>query len=535
MAGYKETPRQKMIGMMYLVLTALLALNVSKEILDAFVVVNESMETTNENFSKKLESTYSKFKIQYQLNPNKVGPYWEKAQKAHQLSASLSSYVDSIKYLVIMRTDKLASMDEARKLNLRDAKRKDNYDTPTRFFIGSSPDGSAGEAKIFKDKIDAYKKQMLDLVDPKFRTTIKMGMDTEGPFFDRDGKKQNWEMHNFYRTIMAATVTILNKTKAEVYNAEFDIVNNLLATISAEDWKFDEIQAKVIPKSSYVFLGDEYQAEILVAAYDTKQTPDVRYVLGADTLTPGNFKNATSIEGSGGVVRLKLGGSSEGLKKFAGIIKIVSPLGDTMKFHFKDEFIVAKPALTISPTKMNVFYIGVDNPIDISVPGGPERITPTVTVGSIKAAPDGKGYIVNNLPKGVREAVVSVSAVFAGKPKNMGAFTFRLKTLPDPIAKIGGKNEGFISKNILLASPYLVPEMPVGFDFSLNFVVTSYNFGTFKSGDVFNMKVQGNALSKEIIQMIKDGKKNQRIWFEGITVKGPDGERTIGSVNLKVN
>ena len=82
MAGYKETPRQKMIGMMYLVLTALLAFNVSKQILDAFVVVNESMETTNENFSKKLENTYGKFKIQYQLNPNKVGPYWEKAQEA---------------------------------------------------------------------------------------------------------------------------------------------------------------------------------------------------------------------------------------------------------------------------------------------------------------------------------------------------------------------------------------------------------------------------------------------------------------------
>ncbi len=82
MAGYKETPRQKMIGMMYLVLTALLALNVSKQILDAFIVVNESMETTNYNFSKKLESTISNFKIQYDLNPNKVGPFWEKAKDA---------------------------------------------------------------------------------------------------------------------------------------------------------------------------------------------------------------------------------------------------------------------------------------------------------------------------------------------------------------------------------------------------------------------------------------------------------------------
>ena len=535
MAGYKETPRQKMIGMMYLVLTALLALNVSKQILDAFVVVNESMEITNDNFSKKLDNTYSKFKIQYQLNPNKVGPYWEKAQRAHILSNALASYVDSIKYVVIQRTDKLPTLADAKKLELRNAKRKDNYDIPTRFFIGSSPDGSAGESKILKEKIIAYKKQMLDLVDPKYRNTIKIGMDTEGPFYDADGKKQNWEMHNFYRTILAATVTILNKIEAEIYNAEFDVVNNLLSTITAEDWKFDEIQAKVIPKSSYVFLGDEYQAEILVAAYDTKQTPDVRYVLGSDTLTPGNFKNATSIPGASGVVTLKLGGSSEGLKKFAGIIKIISPLGDTMTFHFKDEYIVAKPALTISPTKMNVFYIGVDNPISISVPGGPERVIPTVSVGQIKPAPEGKDWIVYNLPKGSREAVVSVSAVFSGKSKNMGTFTFRLKPVPNPIAKVGGRNEGFISKSLLLASPYIIPEMPVGFDFNLTFVVTSFTFVTEISGDIIDRKVQGNRLTPEIVKMIQDGKKNKRIWFEDINVKGPDGERTIGSISLKVN
>src|SRR5208337_799731 len=101
MAHGKETPRQKMIGMMYLVLTALLALNVSKQILDAFIVVNESMETTNQNFSKKLESTISNFKIQYDLNPNKVGPYWEKAKQAHLLSTNLAAYIDSIKTTVI--------------------------------------------------------------------------------------------------------------------------------------------------------------------------------------------------------------------------------------------------------------------------------------------------------------------------------------------------------------------------------------------------------------------------------------------------
>ncbi|MCX6304833.1 MAG: gliding motility protein GldM [Bacteroidetes bacterium] len=536
MAGYKETPRQKMIGMMYLVLTALLALNVSKQIIDAFLLVNESMETTNENFSKKLDNTYSKFKIQYQLNPNKVGPYWEKAQQAHALSEKLSKYVDSIKYLVVQRTDGLATIDEARKLNLRDAKRKESYNEPTRFFIGSSPDGSAGEAKIFREKIELYKKQMLDLLDPKFRSSIKMGMDTQGPFYDVDGNKQNWEMHNFYRTILAATVTILNKTKAEVYNAEFDIVNNLYSSIDALNFKFDKIQAKVIPRSSYVFLGEEYQAEILVGAYDTKQNPDVRYTLGADTLTPGNFKNATSLEGSQGLVVLKLAGSSEGLKKFAGIIKVVSPLGDTMVFHFKDEFIVARPAITISPSKMNVFYIGVDNPVEISVPGGPERIVPSISVGSIRQ--EGKDWIVSNLPNSsVREAIISVNAVFSGKSKSMGTYKFRLKTLPDPIIKIAGKSEGFIAKNLLQASPIVVAEMPPGFDFDLKYTVTSFNFQTANAGgEGSQIKTTGNQLSKDALAGIQSARKGQRIWIEDIYVKGPDGTRRVNlSLSLKLN
>lgn len=533
MAGYKETPRQKMIAMLYLVLTALLALNVSKQILDAFIIVNESMEMTNENFAKKLDNSFARFKIQYQLNPNKVGPYWDKAQTAQKLSDEMINYVDSVKYTMIMMNEGLKSYEDAKKLTLKKASRKDNYDRPTRYFIGSSHDGSAGESKKLRERIDNYRKNMLDLVDPKYRSSMKMGLDTKGPYFDADGKKQNWEMHNFYRTIMAADVTILNKIKAEIYNAEFDVVNNLYASVTAEDWKFDKIAAKVIPRSSYVFMGEEYQAEILVAAYDTKQNPDVRYIIGSDTLLPSNFRNASRIEGSRGVVTLKLGATAEGLKKFAGIIKIVSPLGDTMAFHFNDEYIVAKPALTISPSKMNVFYVGVDNPLDISVPGSPEKIIPSISVGRIR--PEGKGWIVSDLPKGTREAVVSVSAVFAGKTKNMGTYTARLKRVPDPIAQIGGKTEGVIARNLVLASPYLVSAMPVGFDFDLKYVVTSYNFVTDITGDITEVKVQGNRLTPEIVRLINVAKKNKRIWFEGINVKGPDGDRTIAPISLKLN
>ena len=531
MAGYKETPRQKMIAMMYLVLTALLALNVSKQLLDAFIVVNESIEITNENFSKKLETTLSKFKIQYQLNPNKVGPYWEKAQKAHKLSKDLENYVDSIKTYIVQLTDGIKTFQDAKKVNLKDVKGKQNYDRTTAYFIGRSEDGSAGEARTLRNKIEDYKKSMLALLDQKYQAAMKMGLDTKGPFYDMDGNKQPWEMHQFYRTILVADVTLLNKIKAEIYNTESDVTNYLLASISAEDFKYDKISARVIPKSSYVFMGEEYQAEIVVAAYDTKSNPNVRYILGSDSLTAANYKNATPLEGSNGVVTLKLSGNAEGLKKFAGIIKIVNPLGDTMSFHFKDEFIVAKPGLTISPSKMNVFYIGVDNPVDISVPGGPERVIPTISAGNIR--PEGKQWIVSGLPNGVKEAIITVSAVFAGKSKNMGAQTFRLKKIPTFTASIDRNPDGtVISKNDIPVG-YLNAEKPVGFDFDLTYRITSFNFVCDVDGYIYERTVQGNRLSDDMLNKIKKVKRNNRIWIENIMAIGPGGEQQLKNISYK--
>jgi len=318
-----------------------------------------------------------------------------------------------------------------------------------------------------------------------------------------------------------------------VYNAEFDVINNLMASISAEDFKYNKVAARVIPRSSYVFLGDDYQAEIVVAAYDTKSTPNVRYIIGSDSLTPANFKNATHLEGANGIVTLKLPGSGEGLRKFAGIIKLVGPMGDTMSYHFKDEFIVGKPGITISPTKMNVFYVGVDNPVEISVPGGPEKVIPSISAGTIR--PEGKSWIVSGLPKGGREAIVSVSAVFAGKTKQMGNMKFRLKPVPDPVVRVGGKSEGYISKSILLASPYVTCEMPAGFDFDIKYIVTSFTFVTDVSGDIIPFKVAaGNRFTPEIMKIIEKAGKNKRFWIEQVSVKGPD-DRTVTGIGLKIN
>jgi gliding motility-associated protein GldM len=538
MAGYKETPRQKMIGMMYLVLTALLALNVSKQMLDAFVVVNETMENTNSNFNKKLDNTLAKFKVQYDLYREKVGPYWQRAQKARQLSENMAAYIDSLKYTVISRTERI-SFEHAKKMPLDSVKRKDSYEDVTNFFIGSSHDGSGGESIKLKHRIEAYKKEMISLLDPKYQTTMKLGLRTEGKFKDSYGEVQNWEMHNFYHTILAAAVTILNQMKADVYNAEFDVVNSLFAAVSAEDWKFDEIRAKVIPKSAYVFTGEDYTAEILVAAYDSKADPDVRYVLGADTLTPAGFANATRLQSENGVVTLKLAAGAEGLKKFAGLINIVAPNGTTQTYPFHDEFIVAKPAVTISPTKMNVFYISLENPVSLSVPGSPEKIMPSISpAGSIVRDAQGKDWIVKDLPNSMRgkQVTITVNAVFQGKTKKMGEFNFRCKTVPPPVARIAGTSGGQVSRDALGFS-YVVSALPAEqFDFDLKYKVVSFTYSYLFSGKMSpDINVTGDRLPQAFLDELKRARKGDKVWIDNIKAVGPEGARDLPSINLKLN
>jgi gliding motility-associated protein GldM len=550
MAGYKETPRQKMIAMMYLVLTALLALNVSKDILDAFIVVNQSMEQTNETFSDKLAGTYIKFENQYQLNQNKVEPFWNKAKEARQLANEMKEYIDDLKFQAVQVSERMDSLDIMEKyyhietvpdpydprnevqtavLDIAHVPTKDKYDQATNFFINK------GEAVKLKDKIIEFRESMLNLVDSAYRDDVKMGLDTDGPYYDADGSPQNWEMHHFYHTILAATVTILNKIKAEVQTAEFDIVSGLYEQITITDFKFDQVDAKIIPQTRYVRKGDKYEAEVLVAAYDSKQEPNVFVLPGADELTDNNINRAEKITGEDGSVKISFPATREGLQRYAGIIQIQDPSGDILSYPFADEYVVAPPSLTVAATKMNVFYIGVDNPVSISVPGiADAKIRASISTGSLTREPAGDGWIVR-VPAGQSMAEINVSAMYEGEQRPMGTAEFRVKKVPDPVAKIAGQVEGQIERNTLLAAGAIIPVME-DFEFELYFRVTSFRMATVIGGDWISKRTNGNTFSEEMNSMIRSARRGQKFFFENIQAEGPDGvPRSLNPISLEID
>ncbi len=560
MAGYKETPRQKMIAMMYLVLYALLALNVSKQVLDAFLVVNESVQTTNESLSEKIASTYNRFQEQYQLNPDKVGPFWKKAEAVKMKSDTMLHYLNHLKLKLVEISEKKDSafvvqnyyydslvsdayhpskMIKKKFLNLNAVPSKDRYNDVTNYMIGVGT-SKRGESYRMSKRMTDFRTSMLNFMNLPDSST-KVGLitnylgDKKIIYRNADKQKQDWENHNFYYTILAADITLVNKVISEVKMAEFDAMRYLYGSVTEKDYKFDHVEAKVIPKSTYVLKGGKYEAEVLVAAYDTKTKPNVKVLPGADTITNRNIKNAQLINGKGGLVKLVFPANKEGEKKYAGIIEMVDPKTNQIaRYNFHANYTVAPPSLTVAPLKMNVFYIGVENPVSITSPGlAEQQIKPQISSGKLYRKGNNWMVKIDNKVPG-NKVYVSATAKIDGRQVSLGKSEFRVKRVPDPIAEVAGQTNGKIDKNILLAAGAIIPDMK-DFEFDLYFTVTSYTFATILNGDWIPKNIRGNRFTPEMINIIRNAKHKQKFFFENIVAKGPDGTvRSLNPISLEI-
>ena len=527
MAGGKETPRQKMIGMMYLVLTALLALNVSKEIINAFVTINDSLETTVKNLSGKNKQAYDAFDKQMQNDKAKTEPFFKKAQVVKAECDKLDKYVNALKEELIRTTDKMEP--NAKMVPLREMKSQDNYDEPTRIMCGDKQDGRGHKATELKGKIDAFKKSIISTLDAKDRDKFTKRLDelfnTKDPAKTTEDGKKTWEMANFYHNPVVATVALLSKIQTDIKNAESEIVTHLLTAINAADFKFDTLAPKVIAPSSYVIEGQEYSADIFLAAMSSTSDPEI--TVGGSSLTV-----------DGGVGTYKVRASGVGEKKYAGVIKVKKPDNTFESYPFESSYIVAKPSASVAADKMNVIYIGVPNPITVSVPGVPDEKVKALPSG-FTLTPDpklGKGHFIAEAKGKPGDGKVVVTADFNGKPMQMGEFKFRLKSIPDPVAKIGGKKDGGIPKSALAAQQGIIPTME-GFDFELYPKVLSFKMSRYGKGrdPVEKSQEGGGALTGDMKSIIEQARAGDKILFEYIKVSMPDGTvRMVNSIPLTV-
>ncbi len=555
MAGGKETPRQKMIGMMYLVLTALLALNVSKDILDAFVVVNDGLERTKVNFKVKSNEKYNSFKKSFDDNPRKVGIYWNDAVSVRERTDDMIDHINQLKADLISKSEGIElteviaenELGQDTVLSLEFVNSKDNYDTPTHILIGNNPDKPTEEkysARTLKNKLILFRDELKNIIitQPNVDSTNIIYRSLDKSFDFRDGKdasglEQNWESLNFYHTPLAATITILSKIQTDVLNAESDVVSYLNNQVDASSFKFTELSSVVIPKSSYVFAGDTFRADVFLAAFDPTQEPVV-YIsnnsVAKNDSTPlrKDQSNLVYVDDSRG--HIKIPARATGDFRYKGIIEFKGPDGLPRPYSYEVDYEVALPALTVAPTKMNVFYKGVDNPVEISAPGvSLDDLRPSISNGTISR--DGKGWVVR-----VRQgnnAVISVRAQMAdGSVKTMGTKEFRVKTVPDPMPSFAGKfpSDNRIKKTELTAAQGVVAKLE-DFDFDMKFTITQFKMVTVINGTPVDKLISGNRVDSELAAIFDKARPGQMILIENIKAKGEDGTiRSLPPISLKV-
>ena len=541
MAHGKETPRQKMIGMMYLVLTALLALNVSKDVLDAFVIVDEGLTKTTKNFVEKNQSIYKEFEQKAIENPQKVTKWKDYALEVKKRSDQLYDYMQQLKFEIVRKSDgeNPEAIKDGQILGMK-LKAKDNLDIPAQIMVG---DNNNGKGVGLKANINDYREYLLSLVADNASTikeSLKKDLDTSDPPAS-DGVIHTWVSEHFEHLPLIAVITILSSLQSNIRNAESDVLRYLYSQIDASAFKFNQLEAIVLPTSNYVIKGDSYEARLFIAAFDTTQPP--RILIGSydkkvlpdgtiDYVMKGSYDSIRTFDKGQGIY--KVGTGSVGDRKWGGLIVLKSPTGGAdIKKPFDASYTVAEPSATVSPTKMNVFYLGVDNPVEISASGtAADKIIPVISQGSIKKV--GPSYIVN--PARIGNALITVYANQGNNSrKNMGTKEFRVKALPDPVAKVAGQKGGLISKNILAAQTNVVAELE-GSDFEAPFRITSFTVSITQSGFARDETANNSQITSAQKELIKSVSRGQRIYFQDIRAIGPDGStRNIGTIDFKIN
>jgi gliding motility-associated protein GldM len=534
MANANLPPRQRMINMMYLVLTAILALNVSGEILQAFKVMNDGILRSNSSLGSKNASLYSDIDFQYTQDPIKAKLAHEKSLQAKALTNELFALLEQHKQQMIIEAGGL-DPETGRIV------REEDMDISTRTFA----EGKAG--KELKSKIEDTRNKLLTLLDENERKQLSasLPLQVDNP---TDGKA--WEYARFNQVPVAAAVALMSKYQNDLLASESMIVERLSTGIDKKMYKVDKLAAMVLQPSNYILQGENYSANILVAGYSSTQQPEMylgQFTSAVQRDENGQFMeiysdndnlpllNPVKVDVQGGFGKMNVPATAIGDRKYTGVVKVKAPQGGYMFYPFESEYKVAKKTGVISPTKMNVMYIGLDNPLDISVPG--------VAQADVTAQVEGNGSVTKNADgtftgrvNAVGPVKVKVFAKVNGKQMLMAEQTFRAKRVPDPITTIDGIKRTSITRSQLANSRGVVA-LTEGLEWDgALFKVAKFRVTVIKAdGTAVQKDMVGPLFTTDIKDVFKNMKKGETCIVEDVVANAPEGRRNINPLVFKIS
>lgn len=508
-----KEPRQLMINLMYLVLTAMLALNVSSEILHAFKTINQSIGASNKSIVDKNSKLYQGFDDQeaQEGQRDRVKPYNDKAKQVKAASEEVVKYLEDWKEKVITESGGREANGEI--------KREDNIDASTLLLV----ERKGGDE--LKKKLQDYRNLLLSTINPALKAQFENDLPVKivEPAKSDNNPQADWSVGYFHNMPTMAVITLLSKFQNDVRNSEAVVVQQLAKEAGDIQVKFDAIQAIAVPKTSYALAGQKVEAQIMLAAYNKAVSPQV-------TSSSGRVSKVED-----GIAYWETSASGVGLQTVRGTVSInLGGRTETKPYEF--QYMVGSTGASMQLDKMNVFYIGVPNPITVSAAGySLEDVSVSIPGANVSPGP-GKGQFVVTADK-PGKVVASINAKDATGVKQVGSMEVRVKYIPDPVAKIGGKTGGGIPSNQFKVQQGIVAVLD-GFDFEARFIVNSFQFSMLpKRGELIGpFQVSGSPLfsaNKQVQDAIARSKPGDRIYLEEIRGVGPDKRsRALSPISL---
>lgn len=523
-----KEPRQLMINIMYLVLTALLALNVSAEVFNAFKLVDKGLVKSNKSLDEANAALPSAIRDGAKKKES-LATYAERVDPILQKSDELSSFLQGIVDNMITESGGYVEDRENPGTYTDELKAAKDYDITTRTLIDAK-NPKEGIGNEIKDRLLAYKEEIMSYIDEddkaNFLKEVSVQVDDETW---QKKQKKSWAHMNFDHMPLQAVIPLFSKYINDVKSTESAALNYLAGKVgTTADLTFDKYAIVSAPEKSYVIKGDQYKADLFLTA-----------------AAGGDSKTGISIAVNGRNIPLDKDGkatfsetaSRNGVRKYTATATLTNPVtGDTETFKKDFEYEVGERSVAVSASKMNVFYIGVDNPVEVSAAGVPSnQIKVSMSGaggGSIK--PDGKGgYSVNvTKPTKLNEfCYINISAPDLSDKK-----PFRVKRIPDPVPKLSNSRGGSMGSGEFKVQPGVFPVLE-NFDFDAKCEIAGFRLVRVpKRQDPQVAENRGGRFGSEAVNLVKKAKPTDKFFFENIKCRcpGDPAPRDIGQMVFNI-
>ncbi len=555
------TPRQQMIGMMYLVLLAMLAMNASKDLLNAFVFLDNGINETVKSFSSANDAFYrtidkaaagsASYKpIQKQANKIKA-----KAEEVVQMMSNHKVWLFSTG--LFTTTADTAGSEEYRALFENGIPlNKDNQDIGGGFYV---PGGlESPDAIALKEGVDSFRDMVVDVLnkdgDPDNDYLVakytKLFNTEKGPNpLEPGGPEVSWASKLSEHIPLAAVTANLTLWQSYIKNAEADVIGSIASKMDGSGMVVDRTKGVVQFDNGYVLKNDSVHASMFLAAFSSKADPKIyigvvdsaKFAKGSNQwkVAPGVSSKPPIIGASfeikdiqGGAGKYHILAKEVGAQTITGVIENKSSKG-TFYTRFKSSYMVAEPSATVAATKMSVFYVGVSNPVSVSAPGVAISDIEISAPGLVFKADKKAGTYTVSPRKATNKKGVDVVVKNKKSKAILGKANFRVKRLPDPSASVLNKKEGLIKRGLLKAISKVDAKME-NFDFDLTVTVKQFTLTVKVGSDLMSFKAKNNKLTPAMKGILKKVKRGSRVYFEDIKVQMPGGARPVPSLIFKV-